>query len=285
MRSETYVIVVTAALYLCFLYSLMSLTSIVLLHALPLPLLCFLYLRAKDLTTTGVLDKLPTPLQDALLNQSVIEVLAQLMAGNSFTKLLKALVLPNVFEMDTDEVHRLYSQVSPSLAEAVTTKGIIHTLPHQLQQILLPPKTELPKIHKVPSTSQLNTQLISSGGPPQRTAMNRRLNEITSKMPSLKPLVAKMLSDKMRSVMGLVSNSGLKKASFITLFLFVTQLVLSRRMRRWTISGLKLALLAGTVSVLTASLSGLFIKHLHTQSEPTQREHKHTFKASNLALF
>jgi hypothetical protein len=288
MRSETYVIVVTAALYLCFLSSLMSFTSIVLLHALPLPLLYFLYLRAKDLTTTGVLDKLPTPLQNALLNQSVIEVLAQLVAGNSFTKLLKALVLPNVFEMHTDEVHRLYSQVSPSLAEAVMTKGIIHTLPHQLQQILLPPKSELPKIHKVPSNSQLKTQLISSGGPPQRTALNRRLNEITSKIPSLKPLVAKMLSDKMRSVMGLVSNSGLKKASFITLFLFVTQLVLSRRMRRWTISGLKLAFLAGTVSVLTASLSGLFIKYLHTQSEPPQREHKlkHTFAASKyLALF
>lgn len=285
MSPETYVIVATAVLYLTFLSSLMSLVSIVLLHALPLPLLYFLYLRAKDLATTGVLTKLPTPLQDAMLNQSVIEVFAQLVVGNSFSKLVKALVLPNVFEMDIDEVHRLYNQVSPSLAEAVTTKGIIHTLPDQLQQILLPKaELSLPKIHRVPSNSQLKTQLISSGGPPRRTAMNRRLNEIRSKMPSLKPLVAKMLSDKMRTVMGLVSNSGLKKASLITLFLFVTQLVLSRRMRRWTLSGLKLALLAGTVSVLTASLSGLFIKYLHTQ-EPPQREHKlkHTFEA--LAFF
>lgn len=312
MIAENYVIVCTAALYLGFLvrfrqHSLMSLTSILLMHAIPLPLLYIAYVRLTELRAQGLLSKLPTRVQDAMFNKSVIDVVDQLVAGGSLAKFLKAVVLPCVFEMESAEVHLLYSQVSPTLAETVTTKGIINIIPpnvkkflvptdpsadQSLFKVLQPQPVQAPKIPRVSSNLQmgkLKTQLISSGGPAKRSVVNQRLNDITTKMPSLKPLVTKMLSDKMRSVMSIVSNSGLKKASLIALVLFISQLVLSRRMRRWTISGLKMAFLAGTVSILSASLSGLFIKYLHSQYEPPQHETegrlKQKFESRYLAFF
>mmetsp|Transcript_28991 Transcript_28991/g.51839 ORF Transcript_28991/g.51839 Transcript_28991/m.51839 type:complete len:310 (-) Transcript_28991:6-935(-) len=309
MIAETYVIIATAALYLAFLYSLMSFTSIVLMHSIPLPILYIAYLRLKELRTAGLLNKLPTSVQDAMFNKSVIDVVAQLVAGGSLAKFLKAVFLPCVFEMDRVEVHRLYSHVSPTLAETMTTKGIINTVPLSVQQFLLPadPYADQrllptnptpvapPKINRTAISTQLTsqgmpkTQLISSGGPRKQSSVNQRINEITTKIPSLKPLVTKMLSDKMRAVMSSVSNTGLKKASIVTLILFSCQLFLSRRMRRWTLSWIKMAFLAGTVSVLAASLSGLFIKYLHSQSEPSERESekrlKHRFEPSLLAFF
>jgi len=252
---------------------------------------------------------MPAPLQELLLRRSIFDVLCEIWFVPKITLYLKRFALPFFIKMDREEAYAMFDELDPDFAKALDTKGVINILPQPLYSIIMPKdstvENELPSLREpepvaeplpapesgliqvmsfdhndqVVRITSKRTELLGSGSradrpkPEIHSKIDEKIKEITQKIPTLQPVMSKILGNKFRALMELVSQKSLISCTVGSGLAILLQIIFSRQSRAMSLVGIKVALFIGAFSALGFSLLGLFIKYLHKQvEEPKKNE-------------
>ena len=124
-------------LYLCFLLTLLPLSTIIFMHLMPIPLLVLCYQRCKAVKDQGLAVYLPVKMQEYLFEKSLIDVLMTVWDTPRLVEYLKRLMYPFFVQMDREEALLMFEELSPDVAAAMDAKGLIHVLPDTVKKVLI----------------------------------------------------------------------------------------------------------------------------------------------------
>lgn len=317
MQKESNALLVTICIYFLFLVSsiqasLFPISTIILAHALPLPLLYLMYLKATKVHETGLVSYLPRSMQRFLLESSIFDTLCNIWFVPTASKYIKRFFIPFFVQMTREEAYAMFEEINPDFAAKLDTKGVANVLPRTLQTILLPKgqvqqlastqtREEVPSMlirPRLVSASEASTrvsesesidayiqpdeirvgpktELISSGSPikkPQVSAIDRRISEITARIPTLKPLISQILGFRLRKLMSVFSNKSLLTCAIGSSLAVLLQLMFSQRARKFSAAGFKMLIFIASMGLLGTSVCGLSLKFLHERTQEPEKK-------------
>lgn len=208
--------------------------------------------------------------------------------------------------MDREEAYAMFDELNPDFAATLDTKGIVNILPTVLYGVIMPKDVmSMPISDQIEETKQESapspdsghiqimdfnttdrvarlttrrTELLGSGSRVERknsihthSRIDEKIKEITQKIPTLQPVMGKILGNRFRHMMSLVSHKSLAGCSVAAGLAIMLQICLSKNSRRLSLIGIKIALFMGAISVLGVSILGLFIKYIHNQVEEPKK--------------
>lgn len=202
---------------------------------------------AVKLDTKGVAYVLPKLLQTILLPKGQ----AQELSNQSLRDISPTMLIRPRLTSNTD--------ASTRVSESESLDGLIHPDTFRSEEIRqLGPKTEL-----ISSGSSIKKPSVSS--------IERRISEITARIPTLKPLIGKILGFRLRKLMSVFSNKTLLTCAMGSGVAVFLQLILSRRARDFSVMGMKLMIYIGSFFFLGSSICGLSLKFLHERTQEPKK--------------
>ena len=192
--------------------------------------------------------------------------------------------------MTREEVYTMFHELDPELAVKLNTKGVVNILPGKLSKSILPKKHFLSKpVFEEKRQEGINvisynesgaritkpkTQLISSGSrkPSLRSdRIDQKISDITNKIPTLEPVIGKILGNQVRQLMALFSQKILGSISILAGLGILGQIIFSKYAREVLVSWAKFSVLSGSFALLTGSLIGIAIKFIHDRIEEPKK--------------
>ena len=188
----------------------------------------------------------------------------------------------------------MFHELDPELAVKLNTQGVVNILPEKLSKSILPKKHFLNKpvleerhqedinvISYNESGARITkpkTQLISSGSRKdslKSEKIDQKISDFTIKMPTLEPVIGKILGNQVRQLVALFSQRTLASISILTGAGILGQIIFSKYARELMISWAKFSALSGSFAVLAVSLVGIVIKFIHNRIEEPKKSGDH----------
>ncbi|CAG9317285.1 unnamed protein product [Blepharisma stoltei] len=307
LKRDIVLLYTAIGVYVLLVISLFGLLSAILMHLLPLLGICFVCKKISHIHTIGIVNYLSNPIQELLLHRSIFDILCEIWFVPKITLYLKRFALPFFIKMNREEAYEMFNELNPDFAKALDTKGVVNILPQPIYNIIMPyksplkaeispinglealsepiqaPESGLIHVMSFDSNDQVvritskRTELLGSGSradrikPVSHNKIDEKIKEITQKIPTLQPVMGKILGNKFRSLMGLVSQKSLVSCTVASGLAILLQIIVSKQSRALSLVGIKIALFICAFSTLGFSILGLFIKYLHKQVEEPKK--------------
>ena len=256
MNQEKYLVLLIVTFYTLLAVNLFELSGVLYFHCLIALMACFVKLKLQQTQENGLIHYMPPLVRSILTEHSIFDLLCNVWFSQQLSLLLKGLAMPFLVSVTREEAYALIEEANPKLASILATEGIANILPASIRS-LLHPKLERPR-----KQSGISTEVPEedSVGVIQVEAPKIKRSK---KFSARQPVLQQVFSYKLRHFLSLISNRTILLTSLTGGVLLILQLVLFRRVRVWSVTGLKMMLFAGSFGSIGLSFIVAFIRYLH----------------------